>query len=220
LGVAAARPICPSEAVVNGDAACHDRGMPTELTDTPAPQSPGRRPNIGWVLGLVLALVLGGVVVRAVVMRARSPLASRPLQIRTLDRPLIMLGGEPRNRFDPPRAGQRAGIPAAAAFQVWLRLSRHSIYDRAIPSSKPIPVSLAWWSRPGRAPVGSPGRLVWLLQLTSVPCFEAGFVPPGRPAPPPDRAGCDEYHLLDAQSGAEVGEGLITTAGTAVLRPP
>gem|GEM_PF-5498643 len=171
------------------------------------------------MLGVVLVLALGGVVVRTVVMRdQRSPLASRPLLIRTLDHPLILLGGEPQNRFDPPPVGQRAGIPAAAAFQAWLRLTRHS-YDRAIPNSKPIPVTLARWSRPGPAPLGSPGRLVWLFQLTSVPCLEAGFLPPGQPTPPPDRDGCDEYRMFDAQSGAAVGEGLITRAGNVVLRP-
>lgn len=194
--------------------------MPVELSDTPAHQSSGRRRTVRWVLGLVLALVLGGAVIRTVVIRDRSPLASRPLQIRTLDHPLILLGTEPRNRFDPPRAGQRAGIQAGAVFQAWLRLTRHSIYDRAIPSSKPIPVTLAWWSRPGRAPIGSPGRLVWLFQFTSVPCFDVGFVPPGAPTPPPDRDGCDEYRMFDARSGAEVGEGFITRAGAAVLRPP
>jgi hypothetical protein len=199
---------------------CNHRGMPVELSDSPAHQSSGRRRTLAWVLGPVLALVLGGVVVRTVMMRDRPPLASRPLLIRTLDHPLIMLGGEPQSRFDPPQAGQRAGIPPPAVFQAWLRLTRHSIYDRAIPSSKPIPATLAWWSRPGRAPIGSPGQLVWLFQFTSVPCFEVGFVPPGQPAPPPDRDGCDEYHMFDAQSGAEVGEGFITRAGAAVLRPP
>jgi hypothetical protein len=68
-------------------------------------------------------------------------------------------------------------------------------------------------------PVGSPGRLVWLFQLTGVPCFEAGFEPPGQTTPPPDRDGCDEYQMLDARSGAAVGEGLITRAGSVVLRP-
>jgi hypothetical protein len=63
-------------------------------------------------------------------------------------------------------------------------------------------------------------RLVWLFQLTSVPCDEVGFVPPGQPIPPPDRDGCDEYRLFDARSGAEVGGGFITLAGAAVLRPP
>jgi hypothetical protein len=157
--------------------------------------------------GLALALVLGGVVVRTVVMRDRSPLASRPLLIRTLDHPLILLG--PQNRFDPPRAGQRVGIQAAAVFQAWLRLTRHSIYDRAVPSPKPIPVTWAWWSLPGRTPIGSPGRLVWLFQFTSVPCFDVGFVPPGAPTPLPDRHGCDEYRRFDARSGAEVAEGFI-----------
>lgn len=168
---------------------------------------------------MVFALALGGVLVRTVVMRdQRSPLVYRPLLIRTLDHPLIVLGGQPQSRFDPPRAGERAGIPAAAVFQAWLRLTRHS-YDRVIPSSTPIPATLARWSRPGRAPVGSPGRLVWLFQLTSVPCLEAGFVPPGQPARPPDRDGCNEYWMFDARSGAAVGEGLITRAGEVVLRP-
>jgi hypothetical protein len=36
-------------------------------------------------------------------MRDRSPLAWRPLQIRKFDHPLIMLGFEPQNRLDPPR---------------------------------------------------------------------------------------------------------------------
>jgi hypothetical protein len=163
--------------------------MPVELSDTPARQSPGRRRTVGWVLGLVLALVLAGVVVGTVVIRNLSPLASRPLLIRTLDHPLIMLGSEPQNRLDPPQPGQRAGIPAAAVFQAWLRLNRHSIYDRAVPSSKPIPVTLARWSQRHRSQVASPGRLVWLFQLTSVPCFDVGFVPPGQPTPPPDRMG-------------------------------
>ena len=220
LGVAAARPICSSGALPKGLATCHDRGMPVELSDPSARQSSGRRRTVGWVLGLALALVLGGVVVRTVVLRDRSPLASRPLLIRALDHPLILLGTEPRNRFDPPPAGQRASIPAAAVFQTWLRLTRHSLHDRAITNSKPIPVTLAWWSRPGRAPVGSPGRLVWLFQLTSVPCFEAGFVPPGQPIPPPDLDGCDEYQMFDAKSGTAVGESFVTRAGAAVLRPP
>jgi hypothetical protein len=194
--------------------------MPVELSDTPVRQSSGRRRTVGWVLGSVLALVLAGVVVRTVMMRDRSPLASRPLLIRTLDHPLIMLGGEPQNRFDPPQAGQRAGVPAAAVFQAWLRLTRHSNYDRAIPSSKPIPVTLARWSQPRRSQVASPGRLVWLFQLTSVPCFRVGFVPPGQPTPPPDRDGCDEYRMFDAQSGAGIGGGFSTMAGAAVLRPP
>jgi len=200
-------------------AVCHDLGMPDELSDLSARQSSGRRWTLGWVLVVVLVLVLGGVLVRTVVMGdQRSPLASRPLLIRTLDHPLILSGGEPQYRFDPPRAGERAGIPAAAVFQAWLRLTRHS-YDRVIPNSTPIPVTLARWSAPGRAPVGSPGRLVWLLQLTSVPCLEAGFVPPGQTTPPPDRDGCDEYRMFDARSGAKVGEGLITRAGDVVLRP-
>jgi hypothetical protein len=203
-----------------GVGTCHDRGMPVELSDTSARQPSGRRRTVGWVLGLVLALVLGGVVVRTVVIRDRSPLASRPLLIRTLDHQLIMLGSEPQNRFDPPQVGQRAGIPAAAVFQAWLRLNRHSIYDRAISSSKPIPVTLTRWSQRHRPQVASPGRLVWLFQLTSVPCFEVGFVPPGRPTPTPDQEGCDEYHLFDAQSGPEVGGGFSTLAGNAVLRPP
>jgi hypothetical protein len=194
--------------------------MPVELSETPARQSPGRRRTVVWVLGLVLALVLAGVVFSTVMIRNRAPLASRPLLIRTLDHPLIMLGSEPQNRLDPPQPGQRAGIPAAAVFQAWLRLNRHSIYDRAIPSSKPIPVTLARWSQQHRSRVASPGRLVWLFQLTSVPCFEVGFVPPGQPTPPPDRDGCDEYHLFDAQSGAEVGGGFGTLAGNAVLRSP
>ena len=197
------------ESLLKGVAACHDLGMPVELSDPSARQSSGRRWTVGWVLGVVLALVFGGFLVRTVMLRdRRSPLASRPLLIRTLDHPLILLGGEPQNRFDPPRAGQHAGIPAAAVFHAWLRLTRHS-YDRAVPSSKPIPVTLARWSRQRRAPVGSPGRLVWLFQLTSVPCLEAGFLPPGQPTPPPDRDGCDEYRMFDARSGAAVGEGLM-----------
>jgi hypothetical protein len=204
--------------LLKGVAACHDLGMPVEVSHSSLRQAPGRRRTVGWVLGLVLALTLGVVVVRSIVVRDRSPLASRPLLIRTLDHPLILLGDKPYNRFDPPLAGQRAGIPAAAAYQAWLRLTRHSIYDRAIPSSTPIPVTLAWWSRPGRAPVGSAGRLVWLFQFTSVPCFEAGFVPPGQTTPPPDRDGCDEYGMFDAHWGTQVGEGLVTSAGSVVLQ--
>jgi hypothetical protein len=194
--------------------------MPVELSDPCASQSPGRRRIVGSVLGLVLVLVLSGVVVRTIVLRDRSPLASRPLLIQTLDHPLILLGTEPKNRFDSPSTGQRAAIPAAAVFQAWLRLSGHSLYDGATAGSKPIPVRLAWWSRPGRAPVGSPGRLVWLFQLTSVPCFEAGFVPPGQPVPPPDLDGCDEYRMFDARTGAAVGESFVTRAGATVLRAP
>jgi hypothetical protein len=171
------------------------------------------------VLVLILVLAFGAVVVRAVVVRDRSPLASRPLLIRTLDHPLILLGGSPQNRFDPPPAGQRVGIPAAAVYQAWLQRTRHSVYDRAVPSTRPILATLAWWSRPGRPPLGSPGRLVWLFQVTSVPCLEPGFVPPGQSMPPSDRDGCDEYSMFDAGSGAAVGEGLITRAGSVVLRP-
>jgi hypothetical protein len=95
--------------------------MPVEFSDPSARQPSGQRWTLGWVLGVVLALALGGVLVRTVVMRdQRSPLASRPLLIRTLDHPLILLGGEPQYRFDPPRVGERAGIPAAAVFQAWL----------------------------------------------------------------------------------------------------
>ena len=171
------------------------------------------------MLGLVVVLALGAVVVRTILVPDRSPLASRPLLVRTLDHPVLLLGGRPYNRFDPPPAGQRAGILAAEVYQAWLRRTRHSIYDRAVPSSKPILVTLAWWSRPGRPPVGSAGRLVWLFQLTSVPCLEAGFLPPGQTVPPPDRDGCDEYHMFDAHSGAPVGEGMITSTGEVVLRP-
>jgi hypothetical protein len=170
-----------------------------------------------WVLGLVLAAGLAGVVVRTEVMREPSPLASRPLLIRTLDRPLIMLGGHPQHRFDPPLPGERPGIPAETVFQTWLRDTEGSVYDRAIPGSRPIPVTLAKWS--GGPEVMVPGRLAWLFQLTSVPCSDVGFRPPGRPQPPPDRDGCDEYLLFDAQSGASVG-GFVTRAGATVLRPP
>jgi hypothetical protein len=158
-----------------------------------------------------------GVVVRTLVMREPGPppLASRPLLIRTLDRPLIMLGTNPSNRFDPLRPGQHPGIPAATVFQSLLRNTEGSVYDRAVPSSKPIPVTLARWSRGPE--VTSPGRLTWLFQLTSVPCLDVGFVPPGRTTPPPDRDGCDEYLMFDAQAGAGVG-GLVTRSGTEVLR--
>jgi hypothetical protein len=171
------------------------------------------------VLGLVLALVVGAVVVRTIVVQDRSPLASRPLRTRTLDHPLLLVGGRPYSRFDPPPAGQRAGIPAAAVYRAWLPLTRGDSYDLAVPSSQPIPVTLAWWSRPGRPPIGSPGRLVWLFQLTSVPCLSAGFLPPGQTLPPPDRDGCDEYLMFDAGSGARVGDSFVTAAGNVVLRP-
>jgi hypothetical protein len=104
--------------------------MPAAPSDTSARQPSGRRRLVWWVLGLVLALVLGVVVARTVVTRNRSPLASRPLQISTLDHPLILDGGgDPQDRFDPPRPGERAGIPAATVFQTLLRRLRHSYYD-------------------------------------------------------------------------------------------
>jgi hypothetical protein len=203
-------------------ATCHDRGMSVEPSDSSVRESPGRGRTVGWVLGLVLALVLGVVVVRAVVMREQRPppLASRPLQVRTLDRPLIMdSGGDPQNRFDPPRPGERAGIPAATVFQAWLKNTEGSVYDRAIPSSKPIPVTLARWSQWHGSRVASPERLTWLFQLISVPCVDVGFLPPGQAKPPPDRDGCDEYLMFDAQSGAG-GGGFVTRTGATVLRPP
>jgi hypothetical protein len=131
-----------------------------------------------------------------------------------------MLGSQPQNRFDPPQAAKRARVPAATVFRAWLRQTRHSYYDRAIPSSRPILVSLARWSQQHRSQLASPGRLVWLFQLDRVPCFDVGFVPPGEQPRPPDRDGCDEYHLFDAQSGAEIGGGFTTMAGATVLRPP
>jgi hypothetical protein len=171
------------------------------------------------LLVVLLGLAFGAVLARTVPARDRSPLTSRPLIIRPLDHPLQLVGGRPDNRFDLPPAGQRAGISADAIYQAWLRLTRHSYDERAVPSSKPIPVTLAWWSRPGPAPVGSAGRLVWLFQLTSVPCLEAGFHPPGSASPPPDREGCNEYRLFDAHSDGRVGEGLVTRAGEPVLQP-
>jgi hypothetical protein len=78
---------------------------------------------------------------------------------------------------------------------------------------------LARWSELRGSRAASPGRLVWLFQLTSIPCDDVGFKVRGVSTPPPDRDGCDEYHLFDAQSGAQVA-GLGTTAGAAVLRPP
>ena len=172
------------------------------------------------MLGLILALVLGGVVAAVVMRRDRPPLASRPLLVRTLDHPLVMdRGSDPRDRFDPPRPGERAGIPAVTVFRTLLRHTRHSVYDRAVPSSKPIPVTLTRWSRWRGTRVASPERLVWLFQLTSVPCMDAGFQPPGRPTPPPNRDGCDDYLVFDARSGARVTGGLSTTAGAPVLRP-
>jgi hypothetical protein len=172
------------------------------------------------VLGLVLALALGVVVVRAVVMREPPPLASWPLQIRTLDHPLIMdNGGDPQNRFDPPRRGEHAGISAATIFHTWLKNTEGSIYDRAIPSSKPIPVTLARWSQWHGLRAVSPKRLTWLFQLIGVPCVDVGFLPPGQTTPPPDRDGCDEYLMFDAQSGAG-GGGFVTRSGAAVLRSP
>jgi hypothetical protein len=144
-------------------------------------------------------------------------MASRPLLVRTLDRPLILLGSEPPNRFDPPHRGERAGVPAVTIFQAWLRATKGSVYDRAIRSSRPIPVTLVRWS--SGPEVMSPGRLTWLFQFTSVPCGEPGFAPPGGSPPPLDRDGCDEYAMFDAQSGATVG-GFSNTAGAVVLRAP
>jgi uncharacterized membrane protein (UPF0136 family) len=210
-----------SGALLKGVATCHDRGMAVGSSDTSARQSSGRGRTVGWVLGLVLALALGVVVVvRAVVMRQPPPLASRPLQIRTLDHPLIMdNGGDPQNRFDPPRRGEHAGISAATIFHTWLKNTEGSIYDRAIPSSKPIPVTLARWSQWHGLRAVSPKRLTWLFQLIGVPCVDVGFLPPGQTTPPPDRDGCDEYLMFDAQSGAG-GGGFVTRSGAAVLRLP
>ena len=128
-------------------------------------------------------------------------------------------GGDPQNRFDPPRRGEGAGIPASTVFQAWLKNTEGSVYDRAIPSSKPIPVTLAKWSQWHGSRVASPERLTWLFQLISVPCVDVGFLPPGQTKPPPDRDGCDEYLMFDAQSGAG-GGGFVTRTGAAVLRPP
>ena len=134
--------------------------------------------------------------------------------------PLIMdSGGDPQNRFDPPRRGEHAGISAAMIFQAWLKNTEGSIYDRAIPSSKPIPVTLARWSQWHGSRAVSSKRLTWLFQLIGVPCLDVGFLPPGQTTPPPDRDGCDEYLMFDAQSGAGVG-GFVTRSGAAVLRSP
>ena len=198
-------------------AACHDRSMP-EVSGTSLRQALGRGRTVWWVLGLVLALVLGAVAVGTIVLRERSPLASRPLLIRTLDRPVLLAADRPYDRFDRPPAGEHAGSPAAPTYQAWLRLTRDS-YD-AVPSSTPVLFTLAWWSRPLPPPLGSPGRLVWLFQLTSVPCpMRGGFEPPGQAMPPPDRDGCDEYRMFDAHTGTQVGEGKITPAGYVALQP-
>ena len=153
-------------------AACHDLSMP-EVSGTSLRQALGRRRTVWWVLGLVLALVLGAVAAGTIEVRERSPLASRPLLIRTLDRPVLLAADRPYDRFDPPPAGERAGVPAAATYQAWLRRTRDS-NDDALPSSTPVLFTLAWWSRPLPPPLGSPGRLVWLFQLTSVPCLMGG----------------------------------------------
>ena len=118
--------------------------MPVEVSHASPPRVPGRRWPVAWVLILILVLALalafGAVVVRAVVVRDRSPLASRPLLIRTLDHPLILLGGSPQNRFDPPPAGQRAGIPAVVCglLMAMFRPVRMAI-DPLIAALFPIP---------------------------------------------------------------------------------
>jgi hypothetical protein len=179
---------------------------------------PWRRLLLWALVPAAVAVLL--VAVRVVVAADSSALARRPLVIRTLDRSLVSLGSHPRTHVDPPELGAQADLPAAAALTGWLRQVRNSYYDNARASSKPIEVSLVRRSQPYRPRPGPRplGRLEWMFRLTSVPCLQAGYQPPGQPTPPVDRDGCDEYLFLDARSGSS-SAGFATKAGVALFVP-
>jgi hypothetical protein len=121
--------------------------------------------------------------------------------------------------WTPAEANAQADLPAAAAFTGWLRLADHGYYDHARDSAKPIEVNLVKRSQPSRSQLKSrpPGHLEWMFRLTSVPCGQAGYQPPG-PPPPVDRDGCDEYLFLDASSGSTSAH-FGTSAGAALFIP-
>ena len=173
-----------------------------------------------WTLILagVLVLLVLLIIVWAASRSSGSALARRPLVVRRLDRSLVLLSGHPRTYVDPAEATARADVPAAAAFKGWLRLAGDS-YHNARDSSKPIEVYLVRRSQPPRSQPKSrlPGHLEWMVWLTSVPCLEPGFQPPG-PPPPVDRDGCDEYLFLDASSGSQSAE-FGTRAGEELFSP-
>jgi hypothetical protein len=173
---------------------------------------------VWWSLVPAVALVL--VAVRLAVASDSPALAQRPLVIRSLDRSLVSLGSRPRTYVDPAEVSARADLPAATAFKGWLRLVGTSYYDRARASSKPIEVSLVRRSQPRRSQLGSrpTGQLEWMFRLTSVPCLQVGFEPPGQPSPPLDRDGCDEYLFLDAGSGRSSAH-FGTSAGVVLFIP-
>jgi hypothetical protein len=198
-------------------APCHDAVVLSE-TAGHVRRPPSRR-VAWWTLVLAGGLVLL-VAVRMAVAPDLSPLAQRPLEVRHLDRSLVSLGSYPRTYVDPAEVSARADLAAAAAFKGWLRLVGHSNYDYARPSAKPIEVNLVRRSQPRRAQLGSQptGHLEWMFRLTSVPCLQAGFQPPGQPSPPVDRDGCDEYLFLDAGSGRSMA-GFVTKAGMVLFVP-
>jgi hypothetical protein len=175
---------------------------------------------VWWTLILagVLVLLVLLIIVWAASRSSGSALARRPLVVRHLDRSLVLLSGHPRTYVDPAEATARADLPAAAAFKGWLQLVGDS-YDNAQDSSKPIEVYLVRRSQPPRSQprLRPPGHLEWMFWLTSVPCLEAGYQPPG-PPPPVDRDGCDEYLFLDASSGS-TSAGFGTKAGEALFIP-
>jgi hypothetical protein len=203
--------------VLGTPAPCHDAVVLSQPTGH-VRRPPSRR-VVWWTLVLAGGFVLL-VVVRMVVAPDASALAQRPLEVRHLGRSLVSLGSYPRTYVDPAEVSARVGLPAAAAFQGWLRLVGNSYYDHARPSSKPIEVNLVRRSQPPRAQLGSrpTGHLEWLFRLTSVPCLQPGYQPPGRPSLPVDRDGCDEYLFLDARSGRSSAH-FVTRAGTALFMP-
>jgi hypothetical protein len=213
----AARQSVPAFMVLSSSAPCHDAVVLPEPAGH-VRRLPSRR--LVWWTGVLAAGLALLVAARLVVASDSSPLAQRPLVIRHLDRSLGSLGSHPRTYVEPAEVGARADLPAAAAFKGWLRGVGHSYYDDARASSTPIEVNLVRRSQPGRAQLGSrpPGHLEWMFRLTSVPCMQAGFQPPGQAMQPVDRDGCDEYLFLDAGSGRSMA-GFVTRAGMVLFVP-
>lgn len=198
-------------------ASCHDAVVLSVAG--PVRRPPSRR-VVWWTLVLagVLVLLVLLVIVRAASRSDGSALTRRPVVVRQLERSLVSLGGYPRTYVDPAEATARPDLPAAAAFKGWLGLVGDA-YDNARHSSTPIEVYLVRRSQPPRSQPRSrpPGHLEWMVRLTSVPCLQAGFQPPG-PPPPLDRDGCDEYLFLDASSGG-TSAGFGTKAGEVLFVP-
>jgi hypothetical protein len=207
----------PAFVVLGLPASCHDAVV---LSVAGHVRRPPRRRVVWWTLILagVLVLLVLLVIVWAASRSSGSALARRPVVVRHLDQSLASLGSYPRTYVDPAETTARADLSAAAAFKGWLRLAADS-YDNARDSSKPIEVYLVRRSPPSRSQLKSrpPGHLEWMVRLTSVPCLEPGFQPPG-PPPPVDRDGCDEYLFLDASSGS-TSAGFSTRAGEELFTP-